>query len=171
MYKLLSRQWTVLYWADNSRNRLLSNGRLLSTTTNTVCITLPVYPSYCIYLWWLKFPLRKKYIFLKPTIQRLSVTSLLPPQSISMAPYAKRRRVGVSKTTLVDNDDERIYPADPLASLNRTVRDQWNGFCEIESEPVRWSLQPNGGGDIFIYFRPDIIYISQPYAYAFAGPV
>ncbi|KAJ9359498.1 ubiquitin carboxyl-terminal hydrolase [Paecilomyces variotii] len=54
-------------------------------------------------------------------------------------PRAKRRRVGASSKT-TSGLDERIYPKDPLVPISDEVKDRWNGFCEIESEPALFSV-------------------------------
>lgn len=50
-----------------------------------------------------------------------------------MGPRNKRRRLTDSLDDLSDSDIYR--PA------TRLEQNSWNGFCEIESEPVRWAIR------------------------------
>lgn len=53
-----------------------------------------------------------------------------------MATRAKRRRLNGSPETSQLEDYERKFPNSSLASVTDSDRDTWQGFCEIESEPV-----------------------------------
>lgn len=53
-----------------------------------------------------------------------------------MATRAKRRRLNGSPETLLPEDHVRQFPNPPLARATDSDRKTWQGFCEIESEPV-----------------------------------
>lgn len=52
-----------------------------------------------------------------------------------MATRAKRRRLNGSPETLPE-DHVKQFPNPPLARASDADRKAWQGFCEIESEPV-----------------------------------
>lgn len=57
-----------------------------------------------------------------------------------MAERTKRRRLSSRtgpKRNQITNESE--FPGDPLVLAAESDRGTWNGFCEIESEPVRSS--------------------------------
>jgi hypothetical protein len=58
-----------------------------------------------------------------------------------MADRTKRRRLTTSCGLKRDQvADEPVSPGDPLFLATESDKGVWNGFCEIESEPVRSSL-------------------------------
>ncbi len=61
-----------------------------------------------------------------------------------MAETAKRRRLEKScraSALSAASEEHRVFPQDP--SIPATTRDKqnWKGFCEIESEPVSLNLR------------------------------
>lgn len=55
-----------------------------------------------------------------------------------MAGRATTRRVGSSSTISNATFGEKTFPQDPSAPATLEDKRNWKGFCEIESEPVRF---------------------------------
>ena len=55
-----------------------------------------------------------------------------------MAGRATRRRVGSSSTISNATFSGKTFPQDPSAPATLEDKRNWKGFCEIESEPVRF---------------------------------
>lgn len=54
-----------------------------------------------------------------------------------MAERPKRRRLNPETDPDPDNQGAaKHFPNDPLQALTGSEKNQWPGFCEIESEPV-----------------------------------
>jgi len=52
--------------------------------------------------------------------------------SIIMAPPQKKRKVSATN----GSNGVKLFPNPPLAAATLTDKQRWQGFCEIESEPV-----------------------------------
>ena len=55
-----------------------------------------------------------------------------------MGGRASRRRVGSASTVSNTTFSEKVFPQDPSAPATMEDKRNWKGFCEIESEPVRF---------------------------------
>lgn len=53
-----------------------------------------------------------------------------------MADYAKRRRLNPSRSGDPIHQTPNVFPHPTFAPASAADRANWNGFCEIESEPV-----------------------------------
>lgn len=71
-----------------------------------------------------------------------------------MAEAAKKRRLNKVCSASSPFTENKIFPEEPLAPATNRDKQNWKGFCEIESEPVSaWQRNPHLPYEVLTNFQ------------------